>query len=296
LKQSGPFAPVEFVPSAPAPSAPVEPGIPVIDTGVDGEVTVVPPERGTIDLVLQEAVVEAPAAPTEQEDGGDWHVIAGGDVFVSLPVSLFTQSVQTIIATVGTRAYILSLSADGTRYEARFSAPTEKGEYEMLVQIIYTDNTFDELRNVILVDPSGYVYTEVLRPWNWRRPWEYFVTEEQRLVGASVALYTTVRTGEWAVWPAHLYGQSNPQLSGSDGTYAFITPPGDYKLVATLDGYDRFEGDSFVVVDVPVTKHILINTSGVMFEIVLRRGVGAGIFVGIPLVWLLWRLRRKVIH
>jgi hypothetical protein len=296
LKQSGPFAPVEFVPSVPVVSTPTEPGIPVIDTGVEGEVTVAPPERGMVDLVLQEAVVEAPAIPTEQESGGDWHVVAGGDVFVSLPVSLFTQPVQTIIATVGTRAYILSLSADGTAYEARFSAPTEKGEYEMLVQIIYTNNTFDELRNVILVDPSGYVYTEVLRPWSWTRPWEYFMTEEQRLVGASVALYTTVRTGEWAVWPAHLYGQSNPQLSGSDGAYAFIAPPGEYKLVATLDGYDRFEGDSFSVIDIPVTKHIILKTHGVAWEIALRRAVAVIIFGGIPAGWILWRMRKKVIH
>lgn len=296
LKQSGPFAPVGFVPSTPVPSAPTEPGIPVIDTDVDGEVTVVPPQRGTIDLVLQEAIVEAPATPTEQESGGDWHVIAGGDVFVSLPVSLFTQPVQTIIATVGTHAYILTLSADGSRYEARFGAPTEKGEYEMLVQIIYTNNTFDELRNVILVDPSGYVYTEVLRPWNWKRPWEYFVTEEQRLVGANVALYTTVRTGEWAVWPAHLYGQSNPQVSGNDGSYAFIAPPGEYKLVATLDGFNRFEGESFVVVDVPVTKHILLSTRGVWFEILTRRGIASGILISIPAVWFLWNRRKKVIH
>lgn len=296
LKQSGPFAPVGFVPTEPSSSTSEESGIPVIDRDAEGEVIFAPPQQGTIDLVLQEAIVEAPAVPTPQAGGGDWHVVAGGDVFVSLPVALFTQPVQTIIATVGTRAYVLALSADGTRYEARFSAPTEKGEYEMLVQIIYTNNTFDELRNVILVDPSGYVYTEVLHTWNWKRPWEYFVTQEQRLVGASVALYTTVRTGEWAVWPAHLYGQSNPQVSGNDGSYAFIAPPGEYKLVATLDGFNRFEGESFVVVDVPVTKHILLSTRGVWFEILLRRGIAGGILISIPAVWFLWNRRKKVIH
>ncbi len=70
-----------------------------------------------------------------------------------------------------------------------------------------------------------------------------------------------VKTGEnWEVWPANLYGQVNPQLT--DGTtedkvktagyFSFLTPPGQYKLIALAPGFQPFESEVLTVINRPV--------------------------------------------
>lgn len=203
------------------------------------------PEEVVPDVAAKTVPVQIPAVPAE----GDWHVFANTDSYVSLPASLFTKPVQVIIASIGSQAYVLSYNEVNDAYETTIHAPEEKGAYQMAFQIIYTDDTFDEISNTILVDPYGYVYTSESLGWSWKKPWQVFQSQEQRLLGARVHIFVKNSVDSWVEWPAHLYNQINPQSTANDGMYAFVVPPGTYRLESTLEGFDAFVSEPFVVED-----------------------------------------------
>ncbi len=80
-----------------------------------------------------------------------------------------------------------------------------------------------------LIDPSGYIYEAV-----W----------DNRVEGATATVYyLDEETGEPVEWNAAEYGQTNPQVTGSDGTYAWDVPIGQWKVVVEKEGYESVESE-----------------------------------------------------
>jgi plastocyanin len=107
----------------------------------------------------------------------------------------------------------------------------------------------------VLIDPDGYVF-DVTEGFDPQEPTAHAIP------GATVTLYQlTPEWGGWTPWPAHLYNnQANPQVTGSDGYFAFFTPPGQYYLqVDGKPGYQPWRSpvitvvNEIVHVNVPVT-------------------------------------------
>jgi hypothetical protein len=119
-------------------------------------------------------------------------------------------------------------SADFQIYQARL--PFEEGS--LGVTICSTNDSGEHyIYEVIgykpmLIDPDGYVYNAVLG---------FGV----KVPGATVSCDVYDEDYQsWNRWPAELYeSQVNPQVTHTDGYYAFFVPPGKYRVTATAPRY-----------------------------------------------------------
>ena len=130
------------------------------------------------------------------------------------------------------------LFADGVRYDPTGSHP----DYTFAVtgaahNVVFWANcggNFVSSTGIILIDPDGYVF-DVTQGFDPQNPTAHAIP------GVTVTLYELVpEWGGWTPWPAHLYNsQVNPQVTGSDGYFAFFTQPGQYYL--QLDGKPGYQ-------------------------------------------------------
>ena len=59
------------------------------------------------------------------------------------------------------------------------------------------------------------------------------------------------------MWPARAYdAQVNPQVTDTDGHYAFFIPPGSYRITASQPDYWPYQSPDLVVVDTPARLNI----------------------------------------
>ena len=201
---------------------------------------------------------------------------------------MFRKPVETITLTLKTEAYVLSYNRDSNQYEATINAPKEKGKYQMIVQIIYTDNTYEELDRTVLVDPYGVVYTKEWGEWSWKKPWKVFTRQESLIKSAEVTLFVLNKTGEWVVWPAHLYNQINPQVTAEDGEFAFKTPPGEYYLQVKSATYRDKTTDSFTVNEEVINKRIALTKIGDILQTIIII-CGIILILSIAIYWLFFK-------
>jgi len=139
--------------------------------------------------------------------------------------------------------------ADGI-YTAEIQAPVVEGEYEIITVMDYEDLALGpegepsvpygvkmkEIRLIVVVDPEGYVFTQMANGIKGRIP------------GAIVSLYWLNReTKQYELWPAKEYQQENPQITDDTGKYSFLVPEGIYYLKVEAPGYLSYEGEPFEV-------------------------------------------------
>ncbi len=117
----------------------------------------------------------------------------------------------------------------------------------------------------VWIDPAGYVFdvTKGLSVTTTTMTGHLSpMAVTNALKGITVtAMVSLPQWGGWVPWPAHLYNdQANPQVTGSDGYFAFFTPPGDYYLqVDGIAGYQKWRSPvmhvstEIVHVNVPLT-------------------------------------------
>ena len=106
----------------------------------------------------------------------------------------------------------------------------------MALMNTYVNNTLNDCLSQLLafnirwiIDPSGYIYEAV---------------RDNRVEGATATVYyLDEETGEAVEWNAAEYGQTNPQETGSDGTYAWDVPIGQWKVVVEKEGYESVESE-----------------------------------------------------
>ncbi|MEI2692106.1 MAG: right-handed parallel beta-helix repeat-containing protein [Anaerolineae bacterium] len=139
--------------------------------------------------------------------------------------------------------------ADGVRYDPTGSHP----DYTFAVTgaahnvVFWADcgGNFVSSTGIILIDPDGYVF-DVTQGFDPNDPTAHAIP------GVTVTLFElTPEWGGWTPWPAHLYNnQVNPQVTGSDGYFAFFTPPGQYYLqVEGKPGYQPWRSPVITVVN-----------------------------------------------
>ena len=124
-------------------------------------------------------------------------------------------------------------------YTARVQAPKVAGNYEVLTVVQYTDpdRGSSALRLLTVVDPEGYIF-------------ERRGDQELRIGKATVSLdWMNPQTNSFELWPAGSYSQENPQKTDVTGQYAFLVPPGAYRIRVAAAGYATHIGDQFSVKD-----------------------------------------------
>ena len=108
----------------------------------------------------------------------------------------------------------------------------------------------------ILIDPDGFVFN--VDKGGSYDPNTGMFSPVEAIPGVTVTAYVSVpEWGGWVPWPAHLYGQTNPQVTDdkypdgitTTGYFAFFTPPGYYYLeVEGIPGYQRWRSPVVQVV------------------------------------------------
>jgi hypothetical protein len=131
-------------------------------------------------------------------------------------------------------------------WTAEIASPLALGQYELRTVIDYTEKTKapKTISMVVIVDPEGYVY-------------KMNNGEETRISNAQVSIYwQNPKTNIYELWPASNFRQTNPQITDVTGRYAFLVPPGTYKLEVIADSYLDYKGESFKVEE---GKGVFIN-------------------------------------
>ncbi len=141
-------------------------------------------------------------------------------------------------------------SLGGNLWEVAFQfwMSEPQSSYDVWVEWNCGGNTYRENLMYILIDPDGYIFDQSLVDAGST------ITDSILLNGVITAY---VRIGDdWDVWPAYVYGQSNPQMTDNTtddgvqdaGYYSFLTPPGQYYLEATAPGYQPFRSEIITVI------------------------------------------------
>ncbi|MBP8002916.1 MAG: right-handed parallel beta-helix repeat-containing protein [Chloroflexi bacterium] len=123
----------------------------------------------------------------------------------------------------------------------------------------------------VLIDPDGYVF-DVTQGFDAQNP------TLNAVAGVTVTLYmSSTEWGGWTPWPAHMFNnQVNPQVTETDGYFAFFTPPGFYYLqVEGKPGYQSWRSpviqvvNEIVHVNVPYTPWINPQTGITLTQVLL---------------------------
>jgi subtilisin family serine protease len=97
-----------------------------------------------------------------------------------------------------------------------------------------------------IYDPSGYVYE---------------VEESNRIEGVTAtAMYWDEEEQTWKQWDAEWYGQFNPQVTGSNGKYAWDVPEGKWKVIFTKEGFMTAESEELIVLPPHTDVNIRMNS------------------------------------
>jgi hypothetical protein len=122
------------------------------------------------------------------------------------------------------------------------------------ISICELGNLWDLLMGIILIDPDGYVYDAA-------RGIEAVIQSATVTCDMYDEDYQT-----WERWPAELYeAQINPQVTGSDGYYAFFVPPGRYRVRAVAAGYESHTSPDILVIDEIVHYNIPMTSGGGLY-------------------------------
>jgi len=140
-------------------------------------------------------------------------------------------------------------SGDGWYYADFVTPPI--GVYPAYVEISFADGTFDSSSFDLNSLPYGIVRDNITG---------------EILTDAIVRLFDA-DTGK--LWEASSFRQQNPQLTSAGGAYAFIVPPGNYKVIAERDGYHSKETLSFVVANRIANRNLtLIKKPKSLIEVI----------------------------
>ncbi|MFS0638331.1 carboxypeptidase-like regulatory domain-containing protein [Mesobacillus foraminis] len=157
---------------------------------------------------------------------------------------------------------LIATDADGKTYEHKMETtngsdwthtftPSNEGLWgsPMTIKVIprYADGTTGEALEfpVVLIDPSGFIYNENKG-------------EEWKLPGATVVLqYFDPQIDTWVTmseeaYPGRMSPITNPQVTGSDGRYAWDAAEGTYRVVVSRPGFETTTSRE-VVIPPPVT-------------------------------------------
>ena len=108
----------------------------------------------------------------------------------------------------------------------------------------------------VLIDPDGFVF-DINQGGDYSGPGGMF-NPVRAISGVTVTAYMSApEIGGWIPWPAHVYSQTNPQVTDATypdgitttGYFAFFTPPGLYYLqVEGLPGYQAWRSPVIEVI------------------------------------------------
>jgi hypothetical protein len=233
------------------------------------------------ELVDEESEVETKYVPIKIEDEAEnIKTLVNSETLLSLPVEIFEKDVIEIIAEVEGETIVLEYNAESQAYEALITTPEKSGQYSVNMQVVYTDDTYEELTKTIEAVPYGVVIEKKFGSW--------FSKEIAVIPSAEVSIYNEVSEDEWKLWQASEYNQYNPQVTSENGNFIFLVPDGKYYIEVTAPGYEQYKSKVIEVTDDIVAPEIELRLEG-------KRIVwGWALFLGlVGFIFILYTLKRK---
>ncbi len=157
-------------------------------------------------------------------DGG-FDLLTGTPGVFEIPASVLAGPLERAQLVIGQQTYVLAprTAADGTvTYQASIPFPAVPGLIASSLRLFYEDGTTQTVPFVSRVRGFGQVH-------------EIWEGERLPVAGATVTLL--VGTSGNTAWDAARFGQENPRLTGSSGTFAWYVPSGTYRIRAEKEGY-----------------------------------------------------------
>lgn len=157
------------------------------------------------------------------ENGYDF--LAGKEALVRLPETKLPKPAERVQISIGPQTYNLvrTTLADGTVvYQAQLPIPPNAGRFATALGLTYQDGKAQTLSLVSRVQGYGFVYE----------------LKDGAKLPLSQAVVTLLEgTSGETRWNADPYGQENPRVTGSVGTYGWYVPNGSYRLRVEKAGY-----------------------------------------------------------
>ena len=170
-------------------------------------------------------------------------VISGTNLYVN-ENGLFTYRVPA--------ASVTDLGAGKHKLVFRLWLSEPHSTYDILVEWNSDGQSYRESLLFILIDPAGFVYDQSLVDSGST------ITNSLLLNGVITAHVWL--DDHWEVWPAHFYGQTNPQSTEpavddgvpEPGYYSFLTPPGKYIIEVRAPGFQPYQSEILTVINDPI--------------------------------------------
>ncbi len=267
----GPTPPSVPTPPTVPPTVPPTPGVtttpPIPPTVTTTPPIVLPPEPTPIEPEAPSGITITPSffggsgtIELEPDASGVVGSLPGAPVLVRVPVAGFDQEPSSAIVEVGASRYALTPLPDGEFWGASFVPSTRVEDVPVTVVFSFPDGTQSRARSTVSLQPVGRILHREL-------PFPV----PTGLEGATVTLYELTVQG-WVVWDGTRHGQSNPQVTGTEGYYGFLVRNGRYRVVVEKDGYVTQEREFRVTrnvasVDVLMPAEIAIPILGPILDI-----------------------------
>lgn len=167
-------------------------------------------------------------------------VLVYDQINFAIPVNIFSKKIDRAILHLKSLSqdaawvYPLTLSADEKNWQLDFIAPNQTGQYQVDIEIVFTDQSRGH----------SQFFIEVFPPGRLKNGW----LPNKLIKGGVVLLYVfRPETKEWELWPTANIWQPNPRVTTGMGDYGFSVPNGKYYLVLHKEGYWTKITKSFVV-------------------------------------------------
>ncbi len=180
----------------------------------------------------------------------NYYFFTDQEIRLSIDEKKFFKKVTQIILTIGESSYLLNL--ENGLYEAIIITPESSGNYQIIINILYFDSTYQKITLKAKVEERGLVFQKSF----WQRAFAQVNSRPKGIAGVNISLYYFNQDNHWELWPAEQYKQENPQNTDSKGQYNFLVPKGKYYLFAQKEGYYNNKTKEFEVDNQIVNKEI----------------------------------------
>lgn len=199
-------------------------------------------DRHDVDYLVAESVLTL-----EATDSGVVDVLPTSTIQVIVPLSELVGEVESLVLSIGSDMYLMSLDEETALYSAIVTTPSDVATYLVSIEATYSDNTKEYVSSFLRVLANGLVYQDI-------------DGEEAPLEGVTVTLFEVIG-GKLIVWDGSPYHQFNPLVTDSTGTFAWYVPDGTYVVLTQADGFKESQTELLIITNHIVNPFILMTTS-----------------------------------
>lgn len=187
-------------------------------------------------------------------DGLKKAILGNRGLIIDLDQTRLKKTVESFILNFNNNFFLFNFNETTKKWATEIVSPTAPGIYQADIMVTFQDKTTSQTSWQLEVLPLGQVYE---KKDGIKKP----------VAGVMISLLTSP-----TLWPAEAYGQTNPQVTGADGSFGFLVPPGKYILKVEKEGYHTEETGYFDSDGVVINKEIEILTTPPKLGDVIKPG------------------------